>query len=69
MSAKIDDGGPAFPVPYVTLHTGMTLRDWLAGQALAKLLTNNEAVSWEDDASNAYTVADAMLEARKGGRL
>jgi hypothetical protein len=38
MSAQIDDGGPAFPVPYVTLHTGMTLRDWFAGQALPQVL-------------------------------
>jgi hypothetical protein len=46
----------------------MTLRDWFAGQALAGLLANGGAVSWEDDATNAYTVADAMIEARKGGR-
>jgi hypothetical protein len=73
MSTQIDDGGPAFPIPYGQVMSedgkGMTLRDWFAGQALAGLLANGGAVSWEDDATNAYTVADAMIEARKGGRL
>ena len=71
MSEKIDDGGPAFPVSlelYLGASlSGMTLRDWFAGQALAGMLANGGAVSWEGDATNAYTVADAMLEARKGG--
>jgi hypothetical protein len=52
---KIDDGGPAFPIPiagcndggvYNTLDQsggklgGMSLRDWFAGQALAGLSVN-----------------------------
>jgi hypothetical protein len=69
MSAQIDDGGPAFPNndAHGCAYAGMTLRDWFAGQALAGLLANGGAVSWEGDATNAYTVADAMIEARKGG--
>ena len=41
MSAKINDGGPAFPVYTHDMPLGdnagpgMTLRDWFAGQALA----------------------------------
>ena len=40
MNAPIDDGGPAFPALDYTHYqkTGMTLRDWFAGQALAALL-------------------------------
>lgn len=82
MSAPIDDGGPAFPVtcsndgiPLAISYpseqvSGMTLRDWFAGQALAGYLA-----SWNDGAySNshhaakaAYAYADAMVAARKGG--
>ena len=67
MSTPINDGGAAFPVPYVTLHTGMTLRDWFAGQALAGLVFHNDygAVSDKDIAKGAYKFADAMIEARK----
>ena len=47
MTTKIDDGGPAFPVP-IAAHAsgdtvpafdwGMSLRDWFAGQALVGLM-------------------------------
>jgi len=50
MSEKIEDGGPAFPVPthsqlqgamvHWSWGGGMTLRDWFAGQVLAGLLAN-----------------------------
>lgn len=75
--STIDDGGPAFPVPTPgatdgrTHDGGMTLRDWLAGQALA-----GELASQSDDqpwikvgslAARCYEIADAMLAARKGG--
>lgn len=73
------DGGPAFPGPainedgsYLPLHhTGMSLRDWFAGQIMQGLL---EGVAWDVARDNAkrcaevaYVAADAMLAAR-GGR-
>lgn len=71
-----DDGGPAFPVtpdncPTTTgmierPSTGMTLRDWFAGQALAGLMAyphSND--TWADAAKRAWIMADAMLAARK----
>jgi hypothetical protein len=43
VSQQIDDGGPAFPVAYhpegnSADQPGMSLRAWLAGQALAGLM-------------------------------
>lgn len=78
MSAT-NDGGSAFPRPmgerantnqYNHAQTGMTLRDWFAGQALVALphigcgcdLGNDEL------AAASYQIADAMLaEREKGG--
>lgn len=69
MSAPIDTGGPAFPVPGDQPHVqmnGMSLRDWFAGQALAGLYA-----SWPHDcdqhglAHDAYLAADAMMKARQ----
>ncbi len=68
-------GGPAFPhtVEYkgaecggVVPHGGMTLRDYLAGQALASV---NLGIGVTDDfysrtAKHCYALADAMLKAR-----
>lgn len=75
MSTK-NDGGPAFPTGHTTRETvhigadGMSLRDWFAGQALARLA---EAVSEDITtgrekriATSAYELADAMLAAREG---
>jgi hypothetical protein len=73
-----DDGGPAFPMPgheskgyeYAT-QDGMSLRDWFAGQALARL-ADIEHVGKDGDFSAcgefAYRFADAMLAARKAAR-
>lgn len=70
------DGGPAFPVTADVLcdHTsgtsvrltGMTLRDYFAGQALTGLLAvpNGPQSGPDMYARDAYTVADAMLAER-----
>ena len=57
------DNPNAFPA---TRHdTGMTLRDYFAGQALAGILANpNWVGSWQDAAKHAYLSADAMLAER-----
>lgn len=64
------DGGPAYPVRNPGTNeqfSGMSLRDYLAGQALmgmygSKIAERNK--SWEL-AKMAYTAADAMLNERK----
>jgi hypothetical protein len=65
---------PAFPRPASTLSAyqyhgcqqGMTLRDYLAGQALTGLLANPVTYAWQDanTAGRAYHLADAMLQER-----
>ena len=74
----IDDGGPAFPFLekydalgnlYAEARTGMTLRDWFAGQALTAFgvwLPPKKAgeIEQETRARYAYEMADAMLKAR-----
>ncbi len=71
MTNRKDDGGPAFPQlepnsAYFNA-TGMTLRDWFAGQALAGALDRwlEVRVSDKEISGWAYEIADAMLEARK----
>ena len=70
------DGGPAFPVPD-TYHpngqieygaTGMSLRDWFAGQALAGLVSESGRYDSAGAALDAYSFADAMLRARERGQ-
>lgn len=71
------DGGPAFPVPEQNrlsdgtyCNEGMSLRDWLAGQALTGVLagywSNADACGFSprDFAETAYEQADAMIAAR-----
>ena len=66
-----NNGGPAFPIP--GLHNdadfnGMSLRDYFAGKALQGMLANQHPYQASDEhmfARDAYTLADAMLEARK----
>jgi hypothetical protein len=83
MSAAKDDGGQAFPSTWSESwggevsnnhHYGMTLRDWMAGQALAGLGTwcpgsssgpLIPALIHERKAAWAYAQADAMLKARE----
>jgi hypothetical protein len=81
MSAQIDDGGPAFPTDPDTYNgtglCGMTLRDWFAGQAVGHIAIHAMVDQWARSgpewiyavASESYKFADAMIEARKGGRL
>lgn len=83
MNDKPDDGGPAFPLgPFYygpdgrILHhekdqveSGMTLRDWIAGQMLAGIVSNhtmteNPNYDREGAAAEAYRLADALLSAR-----
>jgi len=98
----INDGGPAFPVQEsmisgstgeVPASSGMSLRDWFAGQAIVGLIHigaspirevknssgggfdfpdspyyfggNGGCFGEENMAIDAYTIADAMLAARK----
>lgn len=58
----------AFPVSTIDGFTqeGMTLRDWFAGQWLTGMLAGGAKFEGpEMIASEAFAVADAMLEARK----
>ncbi len=76
MMADIKNGGSAFPLLQPTdpnfrrVETGMSLRDWFAGQALIGLASNPAATrikNNEEAAAAAYLVADAMLAARLTG--
>jgi len=82
-----DDGGPAFPVGMQTQHNqyacsvGLSVRDWLAGQAVMNATVNGEARDYELNAwfgrhaagitraeiiaAQAYDIADAMLARRR----
>ena len=69
MSKLTSDGGPAFPTLFIepdygSGYAGMTLRDYFAAAALQGNLieptaNNDEVAKW------AYSLADAMLKARK----
>ena len=78
---QTNNGGAAFPVQDIGVHGyyGMTLRDYLAAQALPAILAVPEdgIQSWAPDAKgggeltaaeawarNAYQIADAMLAER-----
>jgi hypothetical protein len=63
------DGGPAFPrvgqVEYNSqAQNGMSLRDWLAGQAVRGLLSNSNFAEVEVVHVAAYAIADRMLRER-----
>ena len=77
----IDDGGPAYPSPAGgdPAFSGMSLRDWFAGQALSESISAAKEIvkmEWcpedlevtEYAASLAYEIADAMLAERKAWR-
>jgi len=81
--SKIDDGGAAFPksdciepdMEPIRYSDGMTLRDYFAAAALQGWLASYDSSSVHpvnndterDVARQAYTMADAMLAARKEG--
>ena len=66
----IETGGPAFPGlhPSKECHfqdSGMTLRDYFAGQAIIAYHADGNFSASEDVANWCYKIADAMLEARQ----
>lgn len=75
--SKEDDGGPAFPQGTAFMekeqcidhgdHGGMTLKMWLAGQALGAMRIENSdnPLYWSGIAKSCFAAADAMLEALK----
>lgn len=65
-----DNSPPAFPAANIGgwSQSGMSLRDWFAGQALAGFAASDAAIGkWHDGtvAKCAYEVADAMLAERE----
>lgn len=61
--SKINDGGSAFPRTSESNLTGMSLRDWFAGQALHSISPG--PFNAEVCAKRAYEMADAMLQQRE----
>ena len=63
------NNGPAFGVTHnrTTLpgHTGLDMRDYFAAQIIVGLSISRQGKTNEDDARNAYLLADAMLAERK----
>jgi hypothetical protein len=71
MSEEVKDGGPAFPADRMHQTTGMSLRDWFAGQALGAIVETcagdnlHGLTRAQLFALRAYQLADAMLSARQ----
>jgi len=80
MTTPINDGGPAFPTSpsgdsmqfedgrishQYPAMSGMSLRDWFAGQALASRGMYSANVRENEVAAECYQIADAMLAARE----
>ena len=63
-----NDGGPAFPTDAYRYNSGMTLRDWFAGQALAGYFAykwaEHQNTATIETANYIYQMADAMIKAR-----
>lgn len=77
---NLDNGGYAFPIPnadfqtfapntieeYKRVQSGMTLRDYFAAKAMQGIISSDcNYGAFSDLASDAYCIADAMLEARE----
>jgi hypothetical protein len=69
---QIDDGGAAFPVhpeshdrsdAEYSVLSGMSLRDYFAGQALIAVL--HSGYNYDKCTQHCYQIADAMLKARR----
>lgn len=63
MSERIE----AFPTTFDDLYPGMTLRDYFAAKVLAgnlKFFAYNDVIDFDEIASDAYKLADAMIKAR-----
>lgn len=63
----------AFPCVYrhpdgsiLNQWTGMSLREWFAGQALAGWMAREDVPPFAVMAERCYEIADAMLDARGG---
>ena len=67
--STIEDGGPAFPPHWdpKTHPSGMALRDYFAAKAMQGLVSIElkPGIKNEEIADVAYSIADAMLAARK----
>lgn len=65
---KLADNPPAFPfvVPaeWQAVESGMTLRDYFAGQALTGLLAHASGEAPRNAPEAAWMIADMMLELR-----
>lgn len=71
MNTPIKNGGSAFPfakemetISGLQFSTGMSLRDYFAGQAL-KVTLFRPGVTFFNATREAYQIADAMIEARE----
>lgn len=56
------EGGYAYPG---VTSSGMTLRDWFAGQALTGIIASNPEIDIEQAASASYGFANQMIQRRK----
>lgn len=74
---KTNDGGQAFPRTWTAgsngeywpdSESGMSLRDWFAGQALTGLIHKDVEADPRRIAKGAYIIADAMLAERQKER-
>lgn len=65
----LNNGGPAFPVPYEYMGAGMTLRDYFAARMMIRELGEeirpHQDYNYRNAAIRAYRMADAMLAERK----
>ena len=63
------DDEKAFPV-VASISVGISLRDWLAGQALSGYIAKHDmtySLLSSETAKHSYEMADAMLKAREAG--